>query len=216
MATSLALSLFCLHTVGWYHKALRSASVILFVDSDRVGFETPLISAFEYARPDSADYTTSRPPYDPAWAVYSHPSYQGPAAERFRKTFDIYSLGIILLEIAHWKKADELLGFTGTTSCSPAAAQPHVNNPSQRDSLDVPLKATKEVRQRILQDDPGLLEDVRCAFGQRYYLAVKSCIEGLEELGQERLDSLTITQKNTLIQQAYLRKVVDALQGIDV
>jgi hypothetical protein len=39
--------------------------------------------------------------------LYRHPKGQGPDMERFFPTFDIYSLGIVLLEIGYWCRISE-------------------------------------------------------------------------------------------------------------
>jgi hypothetical protein len=53
---------------------------------------------------------TERPPQFPAHEIYRHPDIQAEGSVSFKEIYDIYSLGIILLEIAQWKSLVTLLG----------------------------------------------------------------------------------------------------------
>lgn len=113
LAQDLATSLMYLHAVNWLHKGFRSASILLFPESAIDEYGKLILSGLEYARPDEIGRTSTGPPEDREWAVYCHPGYLGDYRKRgFRKTYDIYSLGIVLIEIAFWKAADDILGFT--------------------------------------------------------------------------------------------------------
>ena len=92
------------------HKGLGDESILVPTRDGTPDYSQPYISGFEYSRPDEEDLTSTAT--DNAWPVYTHPDYMGVDRERYRKTFDMYSMGIILLEIAWWKPADEILGFT--------------------------------------------------------------------------------------------------------
>ncbi|OBT83066.1 hypothetical protein VE02_08773 [Pseudogymnoascus sp. 03VT05] len=109
VAKELVTSLYFLHAVNWLHKGLRDESILVLTQNGSPDYSQPFISDFEYSRPDESDLTTTAAP--DTWAVYAHPDYQGFDRKTYRKTFDIYSLGIILLEIALWKPAEEILGF---------------------------------------------------------------------------------------------------------
>jgi hypothetical protein len=210
VAQQVAISVFCLHTISWLHKGLRSAS-ILFLHSEEHPWDTtvkPFISGFEYARPDSTDVTSTRPPNDLLWAAYCHPTYQGNDPGPYRKQFDVYSLGIILLEIAYWKTADDILGITRF------AEQTKAKELSKQE-VDRKIQLRfRDTRRRIL-DEPHLLQPVRSNMGIRYYNAVRACIEGFDtaDFGQaERSASVD----DVVMQQSFLRQVIDMLQGITV
>ncbi|KAF1982249.1 hypothetical protein K402DRAFT_424687 [Aulographum hederae CBS 113979] len=208
LAQSLATSILYLHAVSWLHKGLRSASV-LFFDHE---LDNPYITGFEYARPDRKDYTATAPPADLEWAIYCHPEYQGPNNMKafFKKTFDIYAFGIILLEIAYWKPAEEILGFVVDNSKIDPKSKEFPKPRHDPNSL----QATRAIRARLIEDEPQLLSQVRILMGDRYHDALKACIEGLSAGIPEGSQADPVV--STLIQQAYLRLVVDKMGGIVV
>ncbi|KAL9081871.1 MAG: hypothetical protein Q9159_006947 [Coniocarpon cinnabarinum] len=69
-----------------------------------VDIQMPYIFGFEFSRPDSyfsAGFIDACPERD----VYRHPVRQGQPLTTFKKIHDIYSLGVVLLEIAVWRPA---------------------------------------------------------------------------------------------------------------
>lgn len=98
-----------LHAVDWLHKGLRSHNILFFTDPNTgtINYNDPYISGFEYSRPAQRDDLTQRPSNDPAADIYRHPSTQSGAG--FLKSFDLYSLGIVLLEIAYWQPIERIL-----------------------------------------------------------------------------------------------------------
>ena len=186
-----------LHAVNWLHKGLRSDGVTLFPNSDAPRVTDSYISGYEYARPDKdGETTTTATEFADYLMLYVHPSYQGYEAKgTYRKTFDIYSLGIILLEIAHWKRIEHILDIDLHT------AQP------------ADLKA---VRPRLLQPGAPHLAFVRENLGDRYHTAVKSCIEGRSAFGIGGGESEADVQTGARLQHHFSTLVVDALESISV
>jgi hypothetical protein len=110
------------HAVGWLHKGMRSANVLFFKDPSTgvVNIADPYISGFEYSRPETRDDMTQRPSDDPAADIYRHPATQsGHHKGGFLKTFDLYSLGVVLLEIAYWQPIEEILGIEDISRAKP-------------------------------------------------------------------------------------------------
>lgn len=101
-----------LHTAGWLHKGIRSENIIAFFDQvERVVPEKAYLVGFEYARPDSKDALaiTQLPGGSLSADQYRHPRARGAHRKSYRKAFDLYGLGCILLELALWKPLATIL-----------------------------------------------------------------------------------------------------------
>ncbi|KAK2755606.1 hypothetical protein CKAH01_17341 [Colletotrichum kahawae] len=107
-----------LHAVDWLHKGLRSQNILFFNDAEsRIDYCKPFLSGFDYSRPEHADFMSEVPPHIGLEDLYRHPAVQGSPRDDahgfgFKKHHDIYSLGIIMLEIIFWKPIDGVLGFS--------------------------------------------------------------------------------------------------------
>ncbi|KAF2014173.1 hypothetical protein BU24DRAFT_462984 [Aaosphaeria arxii CBS 175.79] len=174
-----------LHTVNWLHKGIRSANVLL-VRNTKAELCNVYLSGLEYARLDEAGLTNTAPVEDHQWGV----------------------LGIVLLEIAHWKQADELLGF-----------QCHTPSGGMVDGKPKNLSDLKMVRDVLLKRPDGssnIVKSIRNTMGDKFYEVVQTCLKGMEALGlNDNLDQ-TDSAIATLLQQAYLDRVVNSLKGIRV
>ncbi|KAK8927089.1 hypothetical protein VCV18_003557 [Metarhizium anisopliae] len=71
------------------------------------GLISPALCGFDYSRPADRDETTERPLENPWFDLYRHPKTQfnGPREGRngFQKSYNVYSLGVVLYELAVWK-----------------------------------------------------------------------------------------------------------------
>ena len=101
IAQSIAKSIGKFHADGWVHKSLRSQSVVFFQDREDKGrlLDAPYLVDFEYSRPESGTTFHVRD-NDEEKNLYRHPDIQDLATSSFSKLHDIYSLGVVLLEIA--------------------------------------------------------------------------------------------------------------------
>jgi hypothetical protein len=109
MAYLLAVAVRNWHSVGWLHQSISSPNVIFFeLTTRKVDFSNPFLGGFEFARPDS-DPSMGYAADDIAFNVYRHPARQGEERKGHRKIHDIYSLGVVLLEIGLWQSAFEIV-----------------------------------------------------------------------------------------------------------
>ncbi len=111
IALALAETILQLHTAGWLHKGIRSDN-ILYIDTGDSNWEYanangPFLAGYEYARPTTA-YTEAMPT-DPGQEMYRHPKGQGLTRANFRRSFDLFALGCVLLEIGLWSNLSEIL-----------------------------------------------------------------------------------------------------------
>lgn len=156
----------------------------------------PMLSGFEYSRPDKEGETSTGGSLNSRWELYVHPEYQGSASNKgtYRKTFDIYSLGIVLLEIAIWARIENILNIDPTTA----------------ETTDLEL-----IRKKLL-DTPEYLNHVRASLGDKYHQAVRSCIEGKAAFGIDEHASEGTVETGAKLQQGFTERVVESLGGISL
>ncbi|KAL8846462.1 MAG: hypothetical protein Q9221_008446 [Calogaya cf. arnoldii] len=110
LARSLSETLLLLHSVNWLHKSIRSETVLLLSEArvtppaprGPLSLEDPRLSGFEYSRLDN-DFTPGNPDFELHRNIYRHPKRWDQPNESFAKIHDIYSLGVVLLEIGLWE-----------------------------------------------------------------------------------------------------------------
>ncbi|ETS82501.1 hypothetical protein PFICI_04377 [Pestalotiopsis fici W106-1] len=113
LSIALAQSLSGFHLVDWLHKSLNSDNIVFFED-DTGAFDLtrPYIAGFGISRPSDRVDMTEAPTCDPTSDIYRHPHAQfGEAKTVYRKSYDIYALGVIFTEIAVWKPIEATLGI---------------------------------------------------------------------------------------------------------
>lgn len=230
MAQGLSQWLLYLHAVNWLHKGLRSANVLFFPVTNTKDLGKPFVSGFEYSR-NTKSVTTGGPAADDIErAMYTHPSYNG--AERnlgFKKTYDMYSLGIVLIEIALWLPINEILGFElpnvsdatmidaatgGAEMYDDGTTSEKVSNKTAGRPSTLTAGQVACFRKRILEGP--VLEQVAERVGDAFAAATRVCIKGMEGLGlDEKLDQ-TDGSVAMLIQQSFIENVVNVLKKISV
>ncbi|CAM1506903.1 Fc.00g065440.m01.CDS01 [Cosmosporella sp. VM-42] len=114
LAKTLAVALWSLHSLDWLHKSLCSSNILFFPSAFSSSAHSPTATAAlipDISNPYLTGFDASRPDLDTALSVVSkNPSignlHRHPASLRGMphcKSFDIYSLGLVLLEIGLWK-----------------------------------------------------------------------------------------------------------------
>ncbi|PVI04882.1 hypothetical protein DM02DRAFT_517809 [Periconia macrospinosa] len=203
----LAETLERLHAVNWLHKGLRSANILFFTDGDTlddIDFADPYVSGFDYSRPSMSDDMTEKPPENAAEDIYRHPNCQGAGGRdvvvsttsTFKKSYDIYALGVLFVEIAYWKPINSILGIERLDRAKP--------------------RDTYRVRERLLSENEGVLRYVRSFLGEKVEGVVRACLEGPAALGvkaglDERRDEVGV-----VLQRGFFEKVVGVLEGVKV
>lgn len=106
LAQSLASCLLALHEVSWLHKNLSSHHVLVFAPSVREVHRhvaSAVLASFNDSRPKASNITLG-PRHE--FPHYQHPLYRPGAS--FRRSFDYFSLGIVLLELGLWQPVSVL------------------------------------------------------------------------------------------------------------
>ncbi|RYP44671.1 hypothetical protein DL768_008905 [Monosporascus sp. mg162] len=113
LASMLADSVSSFHSVGWLHKGLRSDNILFFGGETRdLDLGSLYISGFELSRPSDMTEVTEKPIHDPGSDIYRHPHTQfGEVSNSYRRSYDLYSFGVVLMEIALWEPVETIIGI---------------------------------------------------------------------------------------------------------
>ncbi|KAL7804897.1 prion-inhibition and propagation domain-containing protein [Trichoderma aethiopicum] len=153
LASALCTTFSELYLSGWLHKGVRSENILFPTagailqlppyaykpEEMRVILSSPLVCGFDYSRHESewATIDKARMSEDVGVTIYRHPNYQGEAAEGYKVQYDIYSVGLILVEIALWKP---LISFLEAKKSSSSSSSPAPSSSAVQ--MGVPSKPT--------------------------------------------------------------------------
>lgn len=109
LAKDISSSLHIFHNAGWLHKTISSHHLLIFSSSSHRVHEhvaSAVLAGFNDSRPEASGYTLG-PRQE--FVYYQHPLYQ--TNVEFRKSFDYFGLGMILLELGLWRPASVLRSY---------------------------------------------------------------------------------------------------------
>ena len=212
LAQKLSLALYQLHCAGWIHRKISSHNILYFQDPESKDFDVTkfYICGWQYARPDHHIKATnsekvgitegSRAGELGDLAMYVHPDRLLGAQKdmpRFRKSYDIYSFGVVMIEIAFWEPALVFADHKDRTKME--SFQVYKSRPHQgwRETL---VKATEN--------------EIGAEMGSSYRTAVLNCLNGLRSSNQEDKD-LAPDDMNSLepgIEKEFFWEVVEELR----
>ncbi|OTB06762.1 hypothetical protein M426DRAFT_9194 [Hypoxylon sp. CI-4A] len=113
LALQLARCVSHLQLVKWVHKSFRSENILFFpplatpASEEPLNYSEPWVLGYEFSRPEEY-FSQGQSDRCPTRDVYRHPERQGRPTQPFNKIHDIYSLGVVLLEIGLWQQATSL------------------------------------------------------------------------------------------------------------
>ena len=178
LAHTLATAVQYLHSTNWLHKAFRSQNVVFFTNPGDTDISTPYLCGFGLSRPAQNTEMTEQPDSIPLYNLYRHPLAHSSIAidskSGFKKAFDVYSLGIVLLELALWMPLYRVLG---------------VDDRNLQGSLQPGV--TKKVRELLLQES-RYLDMVKASAGDVFADVIKACVEGFGEDGESLHDEVVV------------------------
>jgi len=153
-----------------------------------VYLENPYFTGFASSRPDGPDAATSMTTTGRELAIYRHLDVQGfggRAIARHRAIYDIYSLGMVLIELGTWKTISNYYPRSAASDFDFAGY----------------------LLQNVV---PGL----GVSMGERYMNVVKKCLQGsferLEGFSESEYGSMSYMDN---VRQGLLWEVVDVLRG---
>lgn len=96
-----------LHKARWLHKNISSFTIIFAADTGQENMQTlpsPYFIGFNHSRQDDPNSFSNKSKHRVEVIDYRHPYYAKHGDRiRFEIRFDIFSLGLVLLEIGLWK-----------------------------------------------------------------------------------------------------------------
>ncbi len=107
LAHTLAVALWSFHSLDWLHKTFCASNILFFDSSETSRLHDPYVTGFESSRPDYLNEMTVASKNDSKQDLYRHPDSLGIWRQTYRKAFDVYSLGLVLLEIGLWKSIQD-------------------------------------------------------------------------------------------------------------
>ncbi|RDL34652.1 Uncharacterized protein BP5553_07780 [Venustampulla echinocandica] len=165
----LARCVHSLHAVNWLHKGLRPDNVVFFSSSELPSLDEPFLSGFELSRPSIMDQLTEKPGFDPVKDIYRHPNAQSSQADgNYRKSYDIYSLGVLMIEVALWKRIEDVVPLEDLAKTKPSALreiQPWL--------LGMPLSTSFPLKNT---ESGSCLQQVSFACGDSFHGIVDQCL----------------------------------------
>ena len=196
LAHAIANCLLYLHSVNWLHKGLRSHNIVFFPSGkeQKIDYSKPYLSGFDFARPARADEMTEVPGDVPEYNMYRHPSTQGTGfgpRESFRKSFDIYSFGVVLVELAHWETIEKVLQVEKTK-----------------------VRMINKIRDLLLEEKSVM--ELGASMGEIYENAARKCIAGGLEFGVGEHDDETDDVVASKLSMKFYEDVVKKLGDVKV
>lgn len=171
MASKLCEAFFYLLASNWLHKSLRSANILFFYGVSRSSasphpdLACPYITGFEYSRPDNLHGFSIKPGESLDADRYRHPDYATVSVRSttsYQKRHDIFSLGVVLLEIGLWEAV--------------AALHAAEERSRARRKKDQSSKMSVEEFQRMYRQE--YVPELPHRIGGRYARVVERCLTG--------------------------------------
>lgn len=157
-----------LHAVNWLHKGIRSENIIFFSrdGNDTLDLGRPYLSGFDYSRPESSVSMSENPPTNLSDDLYRHPNVQGGPVERgrssgYRKFHDIYSMGLVFVEISLWKPLEAVVGVS--------------------DMARLKVSDILSVRDTLMSN--SYQQSIESRMGDTVAEAIQACLKGMSAFG---------------------------------
>jgi hypothetical protein len=210
------------HAVNWLHKGLRSQNVLLYGDLNGLPDICKLyITGFELSRPSDFGYLTERPRFNPSFEIYRHPNAQSIQTDgSYMKSYDLYSLGILMIEIAYWKPIEDVLAIKELTRSKPNSLQ------TIQKVLLGELMDGDRTEDRPISTDVGIrgatdyLGEIRTKCGNAYSDAVELCLRADEierpMYKDEKAPAVAVRLQRTFEEVVWrLKSMKKAMSGFD-
>ncbi|KAF2735737.1 hypothetical protein EJ04DRAFT_511528 [Polyplosphaeria fusca] len=179
LATAICKAVLQLHSIGWYHKAIRSSNIVIFSAPDpeakgigQYAIDHPYLFGFDCSRPADAE-TWHTVDFGVKDNLYRHPDRWG-VSGRFQSHHELYSLGILLLEIGCWRLLPQM-------------------DPTKSEFENI--KHPQRLREFLLSKAMDRLAHYA---GTKYAASVRACLEKRDWVGMEEWQIQGFIRANVL------------------
>jgi serine/threonine protein kinase len=216
LGVRLATAIMYVHTSGLVHKNIHPENLVLLKtqgegeskdQAAKAKHEGDLfLIGFEFARKE--DEVSARIGDEIWWKnIYRHPQRQGVHPEKdFSMLHDIYSLGVVLLEIALWRSL--VLEETNPTN---EEVQFLVNRDAVRlADKHHKLKSPEDIKKAFVEKAEKFIAPV---FGDKYQELVSMCLTCLDDGGLKDIEN-TEDQDGITLGMVYIEKILTTLDEI--
>jgi hypothetical protein len=209
LADRLATAVLYVHSGHFVHKHIKPENIIVFTTSETQKFPqtlgTPFLVGFDRSRLQQGG-TKKRGDDILTDSVYQHPKRWGVTAEdRFTILHDIYSLGVVLLELGLWKPIVRWSSSRGRY-ISWSVLDDLIDG--ERQKLRPNVEPIHICNRFIKIASEGL----PCKMGQKYANVVVACLTGNIEEGID----LGNDEKEAKVGLGYITNVVSKLEGLKI
>ena len=185
LAKILATTIYEFHNIGWLHKNIQPDNILFWHRKAKNGaldLRSPYLVGFDLSRSSRPGEISEKPITLEGEDLYRHPSYKGAEATGFKPTYDYYSLGIVLFEIATWRLA------------------------SRKSSKDVADLTDPDF---IAKNVTNAAQDLGRHVGAQYRDAVLATLRMQFDMVW---DSAEEADRDLALQKAFQKKVIDAIE----
>ncbi|KAK0257831.1 hypothetical protein LTR91_017105 [Friedmanniomyces endolithicus] len=208
LASKLASAVLYLHSCDFVHKNIRPSNVLVFDDavphSAKLSHTThpyvigePYLVGFDSVRKADARSNMIRVE---EWKknIYLHPDrHRMQDGDEFTMVHDVYSLGVVLLEVALWSSMTELGSIGKALWASLEKGKERILEP-------------EKLREKFIELAKYYIP--RC-IGDKYRDVVVSCLEGLKDEEESRLLE---DRDGIVIGSAYISQIMSKLEDISI
>ena len=193
IALQISTALRNFHTTGWLHKCLLPENILFTPTNSATVDHTsitqgPFLAGFGFARAANPTEFSEIPLTSPNTDIYCHPAIIGPRPKPFCKAFDLYSLGIILLEVMFWKQFTRII--------DDATAPVHTGPSTTNAMAFVPIRAM------FLQakGEGSIFHSLAQICPEAYCDTIRICIQDRTEEEWEEMDT-SVCDQNLVVQK---------------
>ncbi|KIM98421.1 hypothetical protein OIDMADRAFT_127885 [Oidiodendron maius Zn] len=224
------------HTASLVHKAIQPEAILILKKIDSVGslqgegsnslkttpLGIPFLTGFGQARQETPDtYSSLRENTDWEQDLYSHPSRQGRPTTKYTMAHDIYSIGVILLEIGLWRSFVVWNGFNDFTIDEGVLSGGKAIFKRMKERKPKAGEELKKLYENLAaQELPNVMGERFCEVVLRCLGAVEGGLaEAVPKRGRVGAD-VTITanerQEEEIVGLGYIQSVLESLDNIKV